>query len=450
MEEVPFFVLRFQPDSFINFSNRAFDAAFGKRLADLKSSHWLGLVNDVAERTLLQQHLQALAPDSPMAQGLQYRLCSNTLGERWTQWAWRGFFDARGRLLYIQALGEDISNRKHRRDVQSARLRLLEAAQTQSLQEFLVATLNEAGRITASPIGFYYFVEPDQQGLRLMAWSSDTPGHYRYAESLDLREAQYSRGSLAEVIAQGQALIRNELEVSEALEGQRELLVSVSRQGKPVAILRLANKAHPYRESDLETVSMLAELAWDLVEKKRLEAELVALANTDALTGLANRRHFLIRLNDELERLKRFEIPLAAVLMLDLDHFKHVNDSLGHAAGDAVLRHCARLMQDGLRKIDSCGRLGGEEFCILLVGTDVASARIFAERLREKIINTPCQHEHLSIPVTTSIGLSILSQQDATAHDVLARADRALYRAKALGRNRTEVELAAEPDDESA
>lgn len=456
VEEVPFFVVRYQPDGLINFSNRAFETAFGARLSELHSQNWLDLVHEAEERALLQQHLAALTPEAPMVQGLQCRLCSSTLGERWIQWGWRGFFDQAGRLLHIQALGEDISERKYQRDIQHTRLRLLEAAQTQSLQEFLVATLNETERITASQIGFCYFVETDQQSLRLMAWSSDTPGHYRYAETLDLRQEMQQGSRLAEVLRQRRAILFNDPQglqpgqASEAIQVQRELLVPVVRQERLVAILRLANKPHPYRQGDLHAVSMLGDLAWDLVEKKRLEAELVELANTDALTGLDNRRHFLERLDDELERLKRFEIPLASVLMFDLDHFKQINDSLGHAAGDAVLRHCAKLMRESLRKIDTCGRLGGEEFCILLVGTDIAAALGFAERLREKVASTPCRYEGLSIPVTTSIGITKLSQQDTQANDVLARADLALYRAKSLGRNRTEVEILAEPEADGA
>lgn len=324
------------------------------------------------------------------------------------------------------------------------RLRLMEGAHRQSLQKLLVATLDEAEAITGSQSSWYCFFEADQQRLRLMAWSSRTPGQYRHAETLDFTHVVHRACLLAEVVQRHQAVIRNDLRQTEwTLESEvlRDLIVPVSRQGRVVAILRLANKASPYRLADLQAVMALADLAWDLVEKKRLEAELVELANTDSLTGLDNRRYFLSKLNTELDRLGRFEIPLAAVLMLDFDHFKKINDHLGHAAGDAVLRHCAALMRDSLRKIDSCGRLGGEEFCILLLGSDIAAAQAFGERLRQKIANNPCQYEQDAIQVTVSIGITSLHQTDTQASDVLSRADRALYRAKTLGRNRCELEL---------
>jgi diguanylate cyclase (GGDEF)-like protein len=325
------------------------------------------------------------------------------------------------------------------------RLRLMEGAHRQSLQKLLVATLDEAEAITGSQSSWYCFFEADQQRLRLMAWSSRTPGQYRHAETLDFTHVVHRACLLAEVVQRHQAVIRNDLRQTEGTldesEVLRDLIVPVSRQGRVVAILRLANKASPYRLADLQAVMALADLAWDLVEKKRLEAELVELANTDSLTGLDNRRYFLSKLNTELDRLGRFEIPLAAVLMLDFDHFKKINDHLGHAAGDAVLRHCAALMRDSLRKIDSCGRLGGEEFCILLLGSDIAAAQAFGERLRQKIANNPCQYEQDAIQVTVSIGITSLHQTDTQASDVLSRADRALYRAKTLGRNRCELEL---------
>jgi diguanylate cyclase (GGDEF)-like protein len=174
----------------------------------------------------------------------------------------------------------------------------------------------------------------------------------------------------------------------------------------------------------------------DVTENRQAEAALRALATTDELTGLANRRHFLARLVEEQARLQRQETQRAVVLMLDLDHFKTINDTFGHAAGDAVLRHGAALMRDSLRIIDQVGRIGGEEFAILLSGADRAAAQVFAERLREKFAKTPVLYEGQSIPVSVSIGITALTAQEATVNAVLRRADAALYRAKAEGRNR--------------
>jgi len=177
----------------------------------------------------------------------------------------------------------------------------------------------------------------------------------------------------------------------------------------------------------------------DITERKRMETELRALATTDFLTGLPNRRSFIADMEEQLARQQRLT-ERAAVLMLDLDHFKQVNDSHGHAIGDAVLRHFVALLVGELRKIDTAGRVGGEEFAIILPGADAAAARVFAERLRQKAEDTPFLHQGQTIPVTVSIGIAAMRASDRDADAILARADIALYRAKEAGRNRVELE----------
>ncbi len=188
-------------------------------------------------------------------------------------------------------------------------------------------------------------------------------------------------------------------------------------------------------------VSKVVVVSRDITELKHLEAELREMAATDFLTGLANRRHFLARLEQELARIQRLEKHRASVLMLDSDHFKRVNDTFGHATGDKVLRHLAVLMQKGLRKVDIAGRVGGEEFAIILPGADLPAAEVFAERLRKKVAGTPMAQEDRAIPLTVSIGVTGMKASDTSADDALVRADRALYRAKEYGRNKVAVEV---------
>lgn len=176
-----------------------------------------------------------------------------------------------------------------------------------------------------------------------------------------------------------------------------------------------------------------------LAELETNEAELIELATTDFLTGLANRRHFIARMEEQLARVQRTLDQPVAVLMLDLDHFKLINDTHGHAAGDEMLRHFARLMQESLRRIDTAGRVGGEEFAILLPAANRAAALSFAERLREKVASTPLVQDGKEIPVTVSIGLTTMLPTDPNADITLSRADEALYRAKQTGRNRVEI-----------
>jgi diguanylate cyclase (GGDEF)-like protein/PAS domain S-box-containing protein len=187
-------------------------------------------------------------------------------------------------------------------------------------------------------------------------------------------------------------------------------------------------------------VSKVVVVSRDITELKQLEAELREMAATDILTGLPNRRHFLTQLEQELARVRRVEPHAASVLMLDVDYFKLVNDTFGHATGDNVLRHLAVVMQKELRKIDTLGRIGGEEFAVILPGADLAAAEVFAERLRQKVAEVPAMHENTAIPLTISVGVTEMKASDKSADDVLARADRALYHAKECGRNKVTVE----------
>lgn len=169
---------------------------------------------------------------------------------------------------------------------------------------------------------------------------------------------------------------------------------------------------------------------------ERALAELRELAITDTLTGISNRRHFLARLEDELARLKRHESLRSTVLMLDIDHFKKINDTWGHGAGDAALRQLGAILRHNIRKIDAVGRLGGEEFAILIADDGPEEGQRFAERLRQVVADSAILHDDTEIRMTLSIGISTMQPGDRYTSEVLARADAALYAAKQGGRNR--------------
>jgi diguanylate cyclase (GGDEF)-like protein len=171
-----------------------------------------------------------------------------------------------------------------------------------------------------------------------------------------------------------------------------------------------------------------------------MDDELRVLATTDFLTGLPNRREFMGRLAEEEGRLQRDISARAAVLLLDIDHFKRINDEYGHAAGDAVLRQLANLMREGQRKIDVLGRIGGEEFAVLLPGTALGAAAVFAERLRARVEQAPMQlDDGVTLHITVSIGIASLGGKIGGGDPALIRADQALYCAKRGGRNRVEL-----------
>ncbi len=165
--------------------------------------------------------------------------------------------------------------------------------------------------------------------------------------------------------------------------------------------------------------------------------KLQQVANTDLLTGLPNRRYGLRRLEQEFAQAHRYGRPLS-VMILDLDHFKSVNDTLGHAAGDEVLKHGASVMQEALRATDILCRWGGEEFLAIVPNADLAAASTLAERLRESLASRQPKDLAIRRPVTVSIGLAAYPQGRDVEH-LLHLADQALYRAKDKGRNRVET-----------
>lgn len=190
------------------------------------------------------------------------------------------------------------------------------------------------------------------------------------------------------------------------------------------------------REQNEKMAELLAQLTAQNEELQRL-------ASSDALTGLANRRVLIESLGAEGNRVRRYGGTLS-LLMLDIDHFKQVNDTWGHAAGDEVLRAVARIVKQSLRDVDISARYGGEEFVIVLPETALAGAVQIAERLRLAIATTPVTLAEPSagqkVTVTVSIGIAEAASLES-GETLISRADAAMYRAKEGGRNRVEQAL---------
>ena len=175
----------------------------------------------------------------------------------------------------------------------------------------------------------------------------------------------------------------------------------------------------------------------DVTSLKAAELASTNLANVDALTGALSRLNFLNLAEQELQRSTRYGLPLM-VLMMDLDHFKQINDRFGHAAGDAVLKRFVQTVSDVLRESDLMGRLGGEEFAVLLPNTMVEGGRALAQRIIDSVQSSPVPVNHQLVVYTVSIGAGCLSSENCFS-SLLGVADMALYRAKNGGRNRLEI-----------
>lgn len=194
------------------------------------------------------------------------------------------------------------------------------------------------------------------------------------------------------------------------------------------AVFRLGNKNNRY----------YGAIVRDISESKKTEEELLRLAATDPLTGAFNRREFTAVADREALRSNRYHHPLS-ILMLDLDHFKKLNDTYGHGAGDKALQRFTTLCCNALRNVDVFGRWGGEEFVALLPETNIDGAAVIAERLRRLVNETVINYNDHKINFTVSVGVAQYRDGEISIDGPLSRADAAVYDAKKAGRNRISV-----------
>lgn len=195
--------------------------------------------------------------------------------------------------------------------------------------------------------------------------------------------------------------------------------------------------------SDTGAPTRIVGTKMDVTTRKTTELALITLNRTDYLTGAATRRYFFEMAERECARAVRHGLPLS-LLALDLDHFKRINDEFGHAAGDVVLQSFVKTVETFLRSTDLCGRVGGEEFCILLPQTDQDGAAALASRILVGVRSAPAIWANQALHYTASLGVSSLSEKNSTFDGLLRAADKALYRAKSLGRDREALALASD------
>ena len=219
------------------------------------------------------------------------------------------------------------------------------------------------------------------------------------------------------------------------------LAVPIRSMGNVIGVIALYDRldGRPFEAADEDALRTLAGQASIAVDNVHLHHEAQRLSTTDPLTGLWNFRYLSMSLAREIERSTRFDRPLA-VLMLDLDHFKLVNDEHGHARGDSVLRELAHRVQEQIREVDTFARYGGEEFVVVLPETTVEGAAQLAERICQAVRREPFLAEgEPPLDITVSVGGAAFPEQGSTPATLMRSADRALYVAKGGGRDRWHV-----------
>ncbi len=195
------------------------------------------------------------------------------------------------------------------------------------------------------------------------------------------------------------------------------------------------NRENAFTQYDRKLLEVVSIHAANSLESARIHQKLEQQATTDGLTNLPNHRVFQMRLSEEIKRYKRIQLPICLIL-LDIDHFKHVNDTYGHPVGDLVLKELSRQLKNSIRDSDMAARYGGEEFALILPNTKPSGAWNFADRLRKQVASKKISYPQGSLNISISLGIAAYPDDGANKAELVAAADKALYYSKENGRNR--------------
>lgn len=352
------------------------------------------------------------------------------------------------------------------RNRQRQLLDLLNQAQTsfllnRNVQDACDALFEPLLRISESAFGFIGIVQYNDKGqpylnvptISDLDWRQGKArsGHYdRRAGGLQFHQLDNLFGH---VITHNQIVLTNEPGTHHASQGtppghpvlRNFLGMPIRFDNKVLGMIALGNRPDGFDEQMVQLLEPLVVTLGTLFHARdqetarvAAEQELLRLATRDALTGLANRRYFFDVAETSLTQTRRYGSPMT-VALLDLDHFKHINDTHGHAAGDTVLNTFADILRASLRDTDTPARVGGEEFAVLLTNTPLSEALIALERIRHTLDETPIQVGERTIYATVSIGAVQWNANHLDVDGMLAHADAALYAAKRHGRNRVQL-----------
>lgn len=366
----------------------------------------------------------------------------------WTEVTINALISPEGSLIGIQGASRDITERRRAQQAERDQRNLAEALRD------TVAALNSANNLDAvlkSLLNNISRVVPHQTVDILLLDAAGKP-HIKVSQGYDTVRPNPGNHildlpvqeipNLRQMVETGLPCLVHDLEQFPWVRTENTAWAK-SHLGAPILvegkiegffILLSAEKAF-FTTEHAERLRGFADQAAIAIEKAHLFELLNELATTDALTEIANRRYFFNQAEVELARAQRYAHPLTAI-MLDIDHFKRVNDTYGHGIGDEVLQGVARRCQQMMRKNDLLGRYGGEEFSILLPETKLPEGAIMAERLRQVISQQPFETQHGPLLITVSIGVAQFLPGIPSARALLDLADKALYQAKQTGRNR--------------
>jgi diguanylate cyclase (GGDEF)-like protein/PAS domain S-box-containing protein len=350
-------------------------------------------------------------------------------------------FDADHRLVGVLGIGRDITERKRGEELSRLRQELSDLVYSSDLERLMRKALDMAEELTGSQIGFFHFVDHDQETISLQVWSTRTLRDMCFAEGEGLHYPVREAGVWCDCIRQRKPVIHNDYVALQHKKGLpeghaeviRELVVPVLRDTRIDAVMGVGNKLERYEQTDLDLLSQIADITYDFVERKQAENKIEYMAFNDVLTGLPNRQLLADRLQQAVSLSQRSG-QLLAICYLDLNDFKPVNDRYGHHVGDQLLVQLGKRLQDDLREGDTLARLGGDEFVILLNNLrSIFDGEEIIGRILDEI-NQPFNIEGHRVHISGSIGVTIFPMDESDADTLIRHADQAMYKAKAEGK----------------
>jgi diguanylate cyclase (GGDEF)-like protein/PAS domain S-box-containing protein len=441
-------ICRIKPDGALTFFNEAFRRYFGRLGKIAIGQNSLALLPDKQSK-FVQDHIAKITTSHPVIR-LEFSIQMPDGETRWQQWTGLGNFDEQGNLAEIQIVGHDITDRKlaelaarqHNRELSALHAATGALLTTLDPEALLSRILDAAiSAIPAADKGMIHLIAQDTGQLEMRASVGYTDPRIRRIR------IPAAVGYVARSVREHNPLLIHDLHAdpanitglfAEVQDVQSAIVAPLVMRGQVLGALSLeATHLNAFNENDLRLLVSFAATATAAIQNARLHAEVQKLAITDSLTGLYNRRGLFELGQREVERARRYKRPLVAIMM-DIDHFKFINDYYGHGVGDQVLQAVAKRCSDNLRRIDILGRLGGDEFTFLLPETDMFTASQVAERVRNTVAERPVVTEENPISVSVSLGVARATSATPDLEVLISRADAAMYVAKREGRNRVE------------
>ncbi len=309
------------------------------------------------------------------------------------------------------------------------------------LKNLLQYILGKAIEVTFAEKGslMLYDIETDQLNIRVLAGMEDTKFQDKVNNNeIACRSFKPGEGIAGRVYMTAKPIVVNDIkEDDDFIDSENSYARSIACIpmvvfNDVIGVINVTNKRHGKRftDEDVEMLKAVADQAAVAINK----AQLWDMAVTDSLTGLYVRRYFLVKLQEELHRAERYD-NIVSIVMADLDHFKNINDTYGHDAGDRVLSAVGKFLQKNIRDVDMVARYGGEEFVIMIPEATKNSAHVLSERLRKQIAKINIK----DLPsITISLGIATYPYDGSNMEDLIKKADAAMYAAKRAGRNRVE------------